>query len=187
MKVLSIDIDYAYSPTISVYDDYVEGSRISLDEQKEIFKKLKLPEPKVNHEKLNFLKEVVRKKTTRSTTIVIADHHHDILNYIPTKTEVIYNIDHHHDIHYPGWHSLDTLDEGNWVSFMRNSNLREYNWIRNKDSEDYHSDIELGFVFNEIYLNSVKSLPVFDFLFCCSSTHWTGEDGRRNLFSILGG
>ena len=52
MNVLSIDIDYAFSPTISVYDDFVEGSRITLDEQNKIFQQNQLPTPEVNQEKL---------------------------------------------------------------------------------------------------------------------------------------
>ena len=56
-NVLSIDIDYAYSPSISAYDDHVEGSRISLGEQQKIFSDLCLPEPAVNKEKLEVIKE----------------------------------------------------------------------------------------------------------------------------------
>ena len=63
MHVLSIDIDYAYSPTISVYDDYVEGSRVTLEEQKAILSDLNMPTPEVNLEKIEMLKEVVKKKT----------------------------------------------------------------------------------------------------------------------------
>ena len=187
MIVLSIDIDYAYSPTISSYDDYVEGSRISIDEQREILSEINAPAPKVNLEKLKLLKSVVKHKTTESTNIIIAEHHHEILKYLPHETRVIYNFDHHHDIFYPGWHDLEKLDEGNWVSFLRGTNLEEYNWVRNDDSEDYEADIELGFKFKELYLDNVDSLPTFDILFCCSSMHWTGEEGRKNLLEVLGG
>jgi hypothetical protein len=48
MNILSLDIDYAYSPTISAYDDYVVGSSISTEAQKKIFKDKNLPEPKAN-------------------------------------------------------------------------------------------------------------------------------------------
>ena len=33
MNILTIDADYAYSPSISEYDDYVDGSRIELGKQ----------------------------------------------------------------------------------------------------------------------------------------------------------
>ena len=186
VKILSIDIDYAYSPTISIYDDFIEGSRISLEEQAKIIKEKNLPEPKINLTKLDFLKSVVKEKTDENTPIVIADTHDKILNFLPKETSIIYNIDHHHDIYYPGWHSIDELDEGNWVSFLRKTKLKEYNWIRNIDSENYEADIKLDFVFNELYLDNVETLPRFDFVFCCSSMHWTGKSGRKYLFEVLG-
>ena len=83
MHVLSIDIDYAYSPTISTYDDHVEGSRVTLEEQKLILEDLGMPAPKVNSRKLDVLKEVVRKKTNHLTPVIICEHHNEILNYLP--------------------------------------------------------------------------------------------------------
>ena len=41
-NVLSIDIDYAYSPTISLYDDHIEGSRISLQDQQKKYQNYKV-------------------------------------------------------------------------------------------------------------------------------------------------
>ena len=35
MNVLTIDVDYAFSPSISEYDDFVRGSAIELDLQLE--------------------------------------------------------------------------------------------------------------------------------------------------------
>ena len=132
-NVLSIDIDYAYSPSISAYDDYVEGSRISLGDQQKIFADLCLPEPVVNKEKLEVIKSVVTKTVRASTPVHIIDHHHDILAYRPENKELtIYNFDHHHDVFYPGWHTMDVLDEGNWVGHLQDHNVRDFYWIRNK-------------------------------------------------------
>ena len=69
MNILSIDIDYAFSPTICDYDDYIEGSRISLAEQNEINRKLNLPRPKVNQNTIEYLRQVIQDKTTSLTPI----------------------------------------------------------------------------------------------------------------------
>ena len=147
MHVLSIDIDYAYSPTISTYDDYVEGSRVTLEEQQEIMENLGMPKPKVNPEKIKLLKEVVRKKTTHLTPIIICEHHDEIVRYLPkTVPFSIVNFDHHHDVYYPGWHDKDVLDEGNWVYHLNNSPIMKYTWVRNPDSENLPEGLELNFI-----------------------------------------
>ena len=187
MNVLSIDIDYAYSPTISVYDDYVEGSRVSLAEQLEIFKENNLPLPAANQVKLDLLKRVILEKTTSETPIVIAEHHHQILPFLPASDQYqLFNFDHHHDVYYPGWHSLDELDEGNWVYFLKNSPMIKYVWIRNEDSENLPPDLQLNFDLEEIYEPIVEAFPNFDLVFGCSSEHWTGTTGRKHLFEVLG-
>ena len=56
MNVLSIDIDYAYSPSISNYDEFIEGSRISDEEQLSILKNKVIFKPECNPQKLNILK-----------------------------------------------------------------------------------------------------------------------------------
>ena len=187
MNVLSIDIDYAYSPTISAYDDYVEGSRVSLAKQLEIFKENNLPLPAANQSKLDFLKQIIVEKTDSTTPIVIAEHHHQILPFLPSvKPYQLFNFDHHHDVYYPGWHSLDELDEGNWVYFLRNSPMIKYVWIRNEDSENLPPDLQLNFELQEIYEPTMEEFPKFDLVFACSSEHWTGTTGRKHLFEVLG-
>ena len=127
MHILSIDIDYAYSPTISLYDDDVEGSKVAIEEAIARFGKNGRPIPQVNPEKLRLLKRVVQEKTQWDTTIIIAEHHHAILEYLPKDRPFsIVNFDHHHDVYYPGWHSLDTLDEGNWVYFAKDTHIQKY-------------------------------------------------------------
>ena len=187
MNVLSIDIDYAFSPTISAYDDFVEGSRISLDEQDKIFQQNQLPAPEVNQEKLELLKNVMRSAVAKSSPIVIADHHHQILDFLPTQQQFsIVNFDHHHDIYYPGWHAIDKLDEGNWVYFLKNSDMISYTWIRNSDSENLPAEVgNLPFNVIEKCEVDVASLPRFDIVFCCSSPHWTGAFGRKYLLDVI--
>ena len=187
-NVLSIDIDYAYSPSISAYDDYVEGSRISLGDQQKIFADLCLPEPVVNKEKLEAIKSVVTKTVRASTPVHIIDHHHDILAYLPENKELtIYNFDHHHDVFYPGWHTMDVLDEGNWVGHLQDHNVRDFYWIRNKDSEGRLDNIGLKFSWHEIYLPVIDEMPDFDVVVGCVSPHWTGENCREHLDYVLGG
>ena len=185
-NVLSIDIDYAYSPTISLYDDHIEGSRISLQDQQKILAELNLPEPEVNQEKLDLIQKVVSQKVARGTPVHIIQHHHDILKLLPLDTHMrIYNFDHHHDVFYPGWHDLNVLDEGNWVSYLSSHDVEDFYWIRNKDSEDRNDYVVLDFAWHEIYLPIVKDLPKFDLVIGCISPHWTDSNGKEHLDYVL--
>lgn len=179
-NILSIDIDYAYSPSIAQYDDLIEGTRISIEEQMEILKQQNL-RPKVNHEKLAEIKRVLRTKTSSDTPIVIAENHHQILRFIPECSFCIYNFDHHHDIFYPGWHQRHIVDEGNWVSHCEK--LVDYYWIRNKDSEDIDPSVQFNCI--EILNSQEFDYPQFDLVFACFSPHWTGAQGKKNLLSLL--
>lgn len=188
MHVLSIDIDYAYSPTISTYDDHVEGSRVTLEEQQKIMDNLGMPKPKVNPEKIKLLKEVVRKKTSHLTPVIICEHHDEIVNYLPkTGAFSIVNFDHHHDVYYPGWHDKDVLDEGNWVYHLNNSPIMKYTWVRNPDSENLPEGLELNFILEESANPNIDEFPKFDMLFFCVSQHWTGNSGREQILDILRG
>ena len=184
MNILSIDIDYAYSPTISLYDDFVVGSSITPEEQIDRLKKSGLPMPSVNPEKFSQLKNVVSKHVTKKTKIFSAANHHAILDSLPTLPLNIYNIDHHHDIFYPGWHDREKLDEGNWVSHV--PNLLSYTWFRNLDSENLDQSVSLNFDYKELYLNPETNMPDFDVFFCCFSPHWTGPSGKKYTEQLLG-
>ena len=186
MNILSIDIDYAYSPTISSYDDYVVGSKISLEEQEKLIKQKGLPSPKVNNSKLEILREVLDKKTGPKVPLNISSHHHSILHFLPTDTSFsIYNFDHHHDIYYPGWHSLEELDEGNWVFHTEHELIDKYVWFCNEDSEQIEDISVVSFPVEIVTEVVLPSLPNFDMVFCCYSPHWTGDSGRKNLVKIL--
>lgn len=186
MNILSVDVDYAYSPTIAVYDDFVEGSRVSLEEQQKIFSDLSLPLPAVNEKKIEYLKEVVRRSVDASTPIIIGEHHHEILQFLPTKKEFsIINFDHHHDIYYPGWHSLDKLDEGNWVYFLKEKPIIKYTWVRNEDSEDMPDDLPVDFNVQEVLHMPVSDIPKSDLVFFCVSSHWTGSTGRSKVLELI--
>ena len=129
-NILSIDIDYAYSPTISVYDDYIEGVRISEEEQELILQKHNVPKPICNPEKIKVLESVIKNNINLNAPIILIENHDQILDFLPSDRKLsIYNFDHHHDVYYPGWHSLDTLDEGNWVYFLKDKNVLEYIWV----------------------------------------------------------
>lgn len=187
MKILSIDIDYAYSPSIAQYDDFVEGSRISYQDQQKIFELNNLPGPEANLNKIALLKEVVRLKTESTTPTVICDRHDHILDFLPDdRLFEVYNFDHHHDIYYPGWHDLYKLDEGNWVYHCSQKPIIKYVWMRNKDSEDLEDPPALSFEYVEVLDPVIDDMPQFDLLFGCSSMHWTGKSGRRHLFEVLG-
>ena len=58
MKILSIDVDYAFSPDITKYDDYVKGSSISTKVEWEKLRQLGFDKPRVNQKKLNDLLSV---------------------------------------------------------------------------------------------------------------------------------
>jgi hypothetical protein len=185
MNILSLDIDYAYSPTISIYDDFVVGSNITLDEQRELFAQHDLPLPTVNSKKISLLKSKLSGKVSVDSRIIITNHHHDILEFLPKNEFILYNIDHHHDIFYPGWHDIEKLDEGNWAHRLRGLECKKYVWIRNEDSENLDSSVIPSFVYEETYLENID-FPTFDLVFCCVSPHWTGEEGREILVNLLG-
>jgi hypothetical protein len=186
LNVLSIDIDYAYSPTISKYDQYVEGKRISQKDQDKIFKDNNLPAPKCNQEKLDYLKTIVKKKLKKSAPIVIIENHHEILSFLPKRPIKIFNFDHHHDIFYPGWHSPNHLDEGHWVLFLDKSSIVEYTWIRNFDSEDLEFDVSnVGFSVREIFNFEISKVPEFDIAFFCVSPRWTGKKGKEKVLELV--
>ena len=186
-NILSIDIDYAYSPTISLYDDYVEGSRISLAEQQEILLKANAPAPQVNQDKLDVIKAVVDKRVVSDTPFHIIENHQDILELLPKdRVLCLYNFDHHHDVHYPGWHEQEVLDEGNWVSHLHDYKVDDFYWIRNKDSEDRTDNVVLQFHWHEIYLPEIERMPNFDLVVGCVSPHWTGVDSRKHLRYVMG-
>ena len=188
LNVLSIDIDYAYSPSIAGYDDYIEGSRISLDEQKRLLSDVDAPQPAVNQAKLDLIREVVLQKVAKNTPFHMIENHNEILQLLPKNKELsIYNFDHHHDVFYPGWHTLEVLDEGNWVSHLGDYSIKSFYWIRNNDSEERMDNVSLDFVWNEIYLLDINTLPSFDLVVGCVSPHWTDENSRKHLKYVLEG
>lgn len=187
MNVLTIDIDYAFSPSIAIYDDYIIGSRISIESQKSILNKKKLPEPKLNIEKFDSLKKILKLVKTNAAVISI-EHHHEILNYIPKNRKVLLqNIDHHHDIFYPGWHNLDELDEGNWVYHLSKTNqLEKYTWFKNNDSEAFCNCIDLNFEFNQHLEIKEDYVLIPDIIVLCSSPHWTYDVDNLLIKKLLG-
>ncbi len=186
MNVLTIDIDYAFSPSISIYDDYVIGSRISFESQKSILNEEKLPEPKLNIEKFNDIKKVLNYARPNAPVISI-EHHHEILDYIPKKIKVsLQNIDHHHDIFYPDWHDLDQLDEGNWVYHLSKTNqLEKYTWFKNNDSEPFCNCIDLNFDFSQYLEIKEKYILMPDIIILCSSPHWTYDVDNLLIEELL--
>ena len=184
MNVLTIDIDYAFSPSISEYDDFVRGSAIDLDLQLNQLKRLGLT-PRLNEDKLDELISVVikLKKTIQLRKIT---HHQEIINVLTDRYVTIFNIDHHHDIFYPGWHDKEVLDEGNWVYHLKKCN--GYFWIRNPDSEEAQEHT-LPFDVKELYMRDLlSSFPSFDLVVFCASPHWTnakGEDIVDKLISYI--
>jgi len=181
---LSIDLDYAFSPTISQYDDYIEGSRISLTQQKKILKENNLPEPTINIDKFMLLVKILKMNSEHVENINTGDHHNQIINFLPNDSFSLYNFDHHHDIYYPGWHDLKVLDEGNWVSHLENFNIKEYIWIRNKDSENIYDFCHLAFPVISHTSVDFKSLPRFEDVFICKSPHWTGDESEKFLDAL---
>ena len=185
MNVLTIDVDYAFSPSISEYDDFVRGSAIELDLQLQQLEKLGMT-PKLNDKKLDELISVVT-KLEKTIQIRKITHHQEILNVLPDRNVTIFNIDHHHDIFYPGWHDKEVLDEGNWVYHLKSCD--GYFWIRNKDSEEAPEQ-GLPFDVSELYMHDFLScFPSFDLVIFCASPHWTnakGDDIVEKLTAKIG-
>jgi len=183
LSILSIDLDYAYSPVISSYDDFVEGSRISLQEQKEIFTTKHLPAPKINPAKIQYLQSIWQQVNAMGRPqIAEGIHHHEIIQHLHGSKFRIVNVDHHHDILYPGWHEPSVLDEGNWVHWLaQQQKIEQYTWIRNTDSEDLDATVSINFPFIETEFILPTELPLFDFIFLCSSPHWTGVTSNSIL------
>tara|TARA_X000000950_G_C13847254_1_gene632945 strand:- start:798 stop:1364 length:567 start_codon:yes stop_codon:yes gene_type:complete len=183
VNILTIDADYAYSPSISEYDDYVDGSRIELGKQLAVIQALgfdAIENPKKVADVVSCLS-----RAKLSAPVHVIKHHHRILDFLPETMEFkVFNMDHHHDIYYPGWHDKDVLDEGNWVYHMKG--CVEYTWIRNNDSEDM-PDHALNFPVNETIFSDelVESLPEFDLVIFCESPHWTGGQGMLTVSQFI--
>ena len=189
MNILTIDIDYVFSPHISAYDDYVIGSKITIEEQKKILYDQGFKNPKINEKKFKNLKKIFNGIFKSKIPIKVIQHHHEAIQYISKKEEIILqNIDHHHDIYYPGWHELENLDEGNWVYHLSKShNLKRYDWFKNNDSEIFCNCISLNFDFVQ-YLE-LKSNYILepDIVILCSSPHWTYDDKNLIIDKLLEG
>ena len=188
MNVLTIDVDYAFSPSISAYDDFVIGSRISYENQKKILIDKGCETTKINKSKFNNISKVF-KKVSYNTKIITVTHHHEILKHIPHDKDIfLQNIDHHHDIFYPGWHNLEILDEGNWVHHLaKTSRLKKYMWFRNKDSESFCNCIDLNFDFCQKFDLKVEDIVRPDIIILCSSPHWTFDSGDALVKKLLEG
>ena len=177
MKILSIDVDYAFSPDISRYDDFVEGSNLSTEEEWKILSTRGFTKPKINEKKLKDLLCVFRQALKHTDDVFFIKNHHEIVEKLAQDcTYHIVNFDHHHDIFYPGWHDKKLLDEGNWVNWLDDLGLvSSYTWYRNSDSEDLDAGVSLSCQYNEkLYCND--SLPRFDKIFVCSSPNWIHGD-----------
>ncbi len=184
MHVLSIDIDYAYSPGIEMYDDHIIGSCITVTEQKKINRDLNLPPPKLNSEKLKYVKNIFNIRE-ENAPIIIIKHHHQILEYLPSTPFHLYNVDHHHDIFYPDWHDIKILDEGNWLSHIDSNLIESYTWIRNKTSENIDRSVLIPFTYRELINPDLRILPSFNKVFICISPHWTGETDFSSVLKIF--
>ncbi len=181
MNVLTIDVDYAFSPSISEYDDFVRGSAIDLDLQLQQLDRLGFV-PKLNEEKFCELISVVS-KLDKSVDYRKITHHQEILNFLPDCNVTIFNIDHHHDIFYPGWHDKEILDEGNWVYHLKTCD--GYFWIRNHDSEDA-PEHDLPFDVRELCMTDfLSSFPFFDLVIFCASPHWTDAKGLNMVDKLI--
>ena len=169
-SILSIDLDFAFSPVIATYDDFVEGSRITLDEQRRVREQLNLPSPTVNPDKIAYLRELIAAARSASTPQVhYIEHHHEIVPILDGFTSVrIINVDHHHDVLYPGWHSAEVLDEGNWVLWLaRQFRVESYLWVRNPDSEDLDTGVRIDFEYAETeWLDPAQMGPVDKVILC---------------------
>lgn len=177
MKILSIDVDYAFSPDISKYDDYVCGSSLSHEEEWKVLSDKGFSKPKVNREKLADLHFVYSQALKSTDQVFFIDHHHEIVSNLDSSIcyDVV-NFDHHHDIFYPGWHDKSVLDEGNWVNWLDASGLlSSYTWYRNIDSEDLDPSVFLSCQYGEKFYDA-DPLPQFDKVFVCSSPNWIHED-----------
>tara|TARA_B100000212_G_scaffold332245_1_gene300306 strand:- start:188 stop:772 length:585 start_codon:yes stop_codon:yes gene_type:complete len=183
-SVLSIDVDYVFSPGIESYDDYVTGSRVPLLEELKYLQRLGY-EPRISNEKILQLSKAMA-KVSRDVPCHVITHHHEILKYLPNQPFQIFNFDHHHDIFYDGWHDKNVLDEGNWVyNLNENENFKKYTWIRNEESEEAPKT-GLNFVFEEVIMgeNDVV-MPEFSLITLCSSPHWTFDLGNIIIERLL--
>ena len=183
MNILTIDADYVYSPSISQYDDYVDGSRIELSEQLAVIEAIgcdAIENPLTVNDVITCLKRV-----KLNAPVHVVQHHHEILQFLPKTIDFkMFNVDHHHDIYYPGWHDKDLLDEGNWVFHMKG--CAEYTWVRNEDSEDI-AECTLSFPVREFLFSEKLSegLPEFDMVIFCESPHWTGGKGKTTISKLI--
>lgn len=183
MNILTIDVDYAYSPSINSYDDYITGSKIKIETEvalmnKRGFKAFENPHKLKDISKcLDLVKSVA--------PVYIIKYHHQILHFLPENIKYsVYNIDHHHDVYYPDWHNKEELDEGNWVYHL--PNCSDYTWIKNNKSEAL-PDHNLSFKVTEMLFSeeTLKLLPKFDMVVFCESPHWTGNNGSVTIKKII--
>ena len=78
MKILSIDVDYAFSPDITKYDDYVKGSSISTKVEWEKLRQLGFHKPRVNQKKLDW--ECPLPEDFNTLLQTLKHNHNDILS-----------------------------------------------------------------------------------------------------------
>ena len=149
-----------------------------------INRNLNLPTPKINPEKMKYLKNIFNLRKEDAPLIIIK-HHHQILRYLPREPFHLYNVDHHHDIYYPGWHELEKLDEGNWLSHIDCDLIESYTWIRNETSEDIDPAIHVPFVHRQKINPDISIFPQFDLVIICISPHWTGELDFNSVVRII--
>ena len=177
MNVLSIDIDYAFSPDISKFDDFVIGSKITPSQEWQDLSFKGFKKPSVNLKKLDVLTSVYSSALPNANEVHFINDHHEVVSYLNRDIKYnIINFDHHHDIFYPDWHTLEKLDEGNWVGWMDQLGLiSSYTWYKNEDSEELDSTVNLSCnYYKELYND--QTLPEFDIIFVCSSPNWIHED-----------
>lgn len=188
-RILSIDIDYIMSPSIHIYDDWVDGHWVNSATQWEIIKKKMGFEPRSCSKRAEYLLKIFTKALSNLESpeqVRFSRDHHTILESIGTSDNLIIdNVDHHHDIYYYDWNTPQTLNEGNWVWWLdKNNQIDEYTWFGNRNSEIYDKSMPFHCVYRQIFDRRFRPMANPDFLFVCESPHWVPPDSR-GLFRTM--
>ena len=188
-RILTLDIDYIMSPSIHVYDDWIDGHWVNSATQWEMVVKKMGVEPTHCTRRADYLLKIFLRALeflNDESQIKFARDHHSILEHIGEhKDLIIHNVDHHHDIFYKGWSDPSILNEGNWVWWLdKKEQIEEYTWFGNLNSERFDQSMPFYCEYNKVFDRRRRPMTNPDFIFVCESPHWVPPNSR-SIFSTM--
>lgn len=171
MNILSIDIDVFFRDCHK-YQKHIDDELKPRQSWKVIEWKTGTQEYKPDNKCIEFVKDVLRKKCSKSTSYLINEHD-EIINIIKEcgENNFVTNFDFHHDITYGNDDS--DLNIENWVKIGRNLDvIGKYLWVCQDTSEVCYFS-PFNFTRSSWKDLSIDNLPEYDVVVFCISHHFT--------------